>query len=311
MIMRVRLFAITLGLAMAALGGARAQELDLRGAIDFHVHQGPDSVARAIDADDLARLSKSFGMRGMVMKNHWQPTALLAYLMRKQVPDFEIFGGVTQNIALGGINLEAVRRMVATKGGYGRVVWLPTFDNDTPAKRAGNQPSVPISKDGKLLPNVLELIAWIGTQPGLVLETGHATPQEGLMIIREAKARGVKNIVVTHAPDMGWTAQQMREAGAEGAFLEFVYLSTLGPAGTQPEEQAAKLKAYADMIRAVGARHCIMATDLGGVPPGTNYPLEPHGFLEFMRAMHRQGISVADINLMTKTNPALALGLAP
>ncbi len=305
--MRATAFAITIGLAITALGGAQAQELTLRGAIDFHVHQAPDSVARAIDADDLARLSKSLGMRGMVMKNHWQPTALLAYLMRKQVPDFEIFGGVTQNIALGGINLEAVKRMVATKGGYGRVVWLPTFDNDTPAKRAGNQPSVPISKDGKLLPSVLELIAWIGTQPGLVLETGHATPQEGLMIIREAKARGVRQVVVTHAPDMGWTAQQMREAGAEGAFLEFVYLSTL----TQPGQQAAKLKAYADMIRAVGARHCIMATDLGGAPPGTNYPLEPHGFLEFMQVMHREGISVADINLMTKTNPALALGLSP
>ena len=303
--MRAGLFGVIVGLA--TLQGAQAQELNLRGAIDFHVHQGPDSVTRAIDADDLARLSKSLGMRGMVMKNHWQPTALLAYLMRKQVPDFEIFGGVTQNIALGGINLEAVKRMVATKGGYGRVVWLPTFDNDTPAKRAGKQPSVPISKDGKLLPSVVELIAWIGTQPGLVLETGHATPQEGLMIIREARARGVKHIVVTHAPDMGWTAQQMRQAGAEGAFLEFVYLSTL----TQPGEQAGRLKAYADLIRTVGAGHCIMATDLGGAPPGSNYPLEPHGFLEFMQAMHREGISVADINLMTKTNPALALGLAP
>lgn len=292
------------GFAIAA-PAAQAQEINLRGAIDFHVHQGPDSVTRAIDADDLARLSKSMGMRGMVMKNHWQPTALLAYLMRKQVPDFEIFGGVTQNIALGGINLEAVKRMVATKGGYGRVIWLPTFDNDTPAKRAKSQPSVPISKDGKLLPAVLELIAWIGTQPGLVLETGHATPQEGLMVIREAKARGIRHIVVTHAPDLGWTVQQMREAGAEGAYLEFVYHSTLGSA------QAEKLKSYADMIRAVGAAHCIMATDLGDVPPGTNYPLEPQGFLAFMQAMHKEGIAVADINLMSKTNPALALGLDP
>lgn len=284
---------------------AHAQEVSLKGAIDFHVHQGPDSVTRAIDADDLARLAKSLGMRGMVMKNHWQPTALLAYLMRKQVPDFEIFGGVTQNIALGGINLEAVKRMVATKGGYGRVVWLPTFDNDTPDKHAKNIPSIPISKDGKLLPSVVELIAWIGTQPGLVLETGHATPREGLEIIREAKARGVKHIVVTHAPEMGWTVEQMRQAGAQGAFLEFVYLSTLA------KGQEGNLKKYAGMIRAVGAQHCIMATDLGGVPPGSNYPLEPHGLLEYMRAMQREGLSVADIDRMTKTNPALALGLSP
>ena len=31
-----------------------------------------DSVDRAIDADDLARTAKTMGMRGMVMKNHWE-----------------------------------------------------------------------------------------------------------------------------------------------------------------------------------------------------------------------------------------------
>jgi hypothetical protein len=30
-----------------------------------------------------------------------------------------------------------------------------------------------------------------------------------------------------------------------------------------------------------------------------------------MEALHKEGISVADINLMAKTNPALALGLSP
>jgi hypothetical protein len=30
-----------------------------------------------------------------------------------------------------------------------------------------------------------------------------------------------------------------------------------------------------------------------------------------MEALHKEGISVADINLMVKTNPALALGLEP
>jgi len=30
-----------------------------------------------------------------------------------------------------------------------------------------------------------------------------------------------------------------------------------------------------------------------------------------MEALHKEGISVADINLMAKTNPALALGLKP
>jgi uncharacterized protein DUF6282 len=303
----MRLWLLAAAVACAVPQGALAQDagLNLKGAIDFHVHQAPDSVQRAIDADDLARLAKSHGIRALVMKNHREPTASLAFLVRKIVPGIEVFGGIAQNLAVGGINLEAVKRMTAVTGGYGRIVWLPTFDNDTPAKRAAGTPYVPVSQDGKLLPNVLELIAWIGTQPQLVLETGHVTPQEGLMVIREARARGVRQVVVTHAPDLGWTVPQMREAAAEGAYLEFVYHSTLG------NRQTEKLKTYAETIKAVGPRHCIMATDLGDVPPGTNYPLEPQGFLEFMQAMHKEGIPVADINLMTKTNPARALGLEP
>ena len=139
-------------------------EINLKGAIDFHAHMGPDSVERGIDADDLARLAKAAGMRGMVMKNHWEPTASMVYLMRKEVPGIELFGGVTQDLAVGGINLEAVKHMANVKGGYGRVVWLPTFDSENEVK--GKGPDVPVTKDGKLLPGVLELI-----------EPHHAAPE--------------------------------------------------------------------------------------------------------------------------------------
>jgi hypothetical protein len=35
------------------------------------------------------------------------------------------------------------------------------------------------------------------------------------------------------------------------------------------------------------------------------------GMLEYMQGLHKLGISVADINLMAKTNPAIVLGLKP
>src|SRR5690242_15827677 len=147
-------------LACAALllaGPAAAQDnndLNLKGVIDFHVHAGPDSVERSMDAPDLARLAKSMGMRGLVLKSHWEKTSTMAYLVRKEVPGIELFGGVTSDIANGGINIEGVKRMADIKGGYGRVVWLPTFDNETPAKVANKQPYVAVSKEGKLLPEV-------------------------------------------------------------------------------------------------------------------------------------------------------------
>jgi hypothetical protein len=286
---------------------AVAQEISLKGVIDIHVHQDPDSAPRAIDADDLARLAKQMGMRGLVLKNHWEPTASLAYMARKAVPGIELFGGVTQDLAVGGINIEAVRHMSEIKGGYGRVVWLPTFDAQNQVKDKGAE--VPVSKDGKLLPSVLALLDFIATRPQLVLETGHVSAQEGLMVIRAAKERGIKQVVVTHAMagPINMTIPEMQEAAKLGAYIEFVYGATLEKGATLT------LAKYAEAIRAVGPAHCILASDLGGVRPQPSppRPLEPQGMLDFMNGLHALGISLADIDQMAKTNPAKVLGLTP
>jgi hypothetical protein len=295
-------------LALAALllaAPAAAQEVSLKGVIDIHVHQDPDSAPRAIDADDLARLAKQMGMRGLVLKNHWEPTASLAYMTRKAVPGIELFGGITQDLAVGGINIEAVRHMSEIKGGFGRVVWLPTFDAQNQVKDTG--PQVPVSKDGKLLPGVLALLDFIASKPQLVLETGHVSAQEGLMVIRAAKERGIKQIVVTHAMagPIEMSIPDMQQAAAMGAYIEFVYGATLEKGATLT------LAKYAQAIRAVGPAYCILASDLGGVrpPPSPPRPLEPQGMLDFMNGLHALGLSVADIDLMAKTNPAKVLGL--
>ena len=292
------------------LFGQSDPEINLKGAIDFHVHQGPDSVDRAIDADDLARLARKMGMRGMVMKNHWEDTAALAYMVRKEVPGIELFGGITQDLAVGGINLEAVKHMAAMKGGWGRVIWLPTFDAEHVVMEAGGKgPFVRVSENGNLLSSVLELIDFIAQHHDLVLETGHISPEEGDLVVHEAHQRGVAHIVVTHAmaASVRMTIPQMQAAAKDGAFIEFVYGATLG---TNP---SVSVSDYAKAIRAIGPKSCIVATDFGSVqkPPEPQRTLEPQGLLDFMNALHKEGISVADINLMTKTNPALVLGLKP
>ena len=301
---------ITLFLLPLPSCGQTDSALNLKGAIDFHVHQGPDGVDRAIDADDLARLAKKMGMRGLVMKNHWEDTAALVYMVRKEVPGIELFGGITQDLAVGGINLEAVKHMVAMKGGWGRIVWLPTFDAENAVKSAkGTGPFVRVSENGHLLPDVLQLIDFIAQHHDIVLETGHISGEEGDKVVHEAQRRGVKHIVVTHAmaASVRMTISQMQAAAQDGAFIEFVYGATLG---TNP---VVSISDYAKAIRAIGPKSCILATDFGAVqkPPEPQRPLEPQGLLDFMAALHNEGISVADINLMTKTNPALALGLRP
>ena len=113
-----------LGLALL-VATAQAQPAPpkmLPGVIDIHAHSDPDRVPRSIDAIDLARLAKQRGMRGLVLKNHYESTAALAYTVRKEVPGIEVYGGIDLNRTVGGINPAAVERMVLMKGGWGRVI---------------------------------------------------------------------------------------------------------------------------------------------------------------------------------------------
>jgi hypothetical protein len=243
-------------------------------------------------------------MRAVVLKNHWEDTASLAYMVRKMVPGIEVFGGITQDLAVGGINIEAVRHMADMKGGYGRIVWLPTFDAQNQVKEKA--PEVKVSENGALLPSVLTLLDYIASRKQLALETGHVSAQEALMVIREARARGIEHIVATHGMTgpTNLSVPQAQEAAKMGAYIEMVYGAVLDSKGKTTLQQ------YADWIKAVGPAHIILSTDLGGARDYPR-PMPTAGMLEYMNGLHKLGISVADINLMAKTNPAIVLGLQP
>ena len=269
----------------------------LSGAIDIHAHCDPDGTPRSIDAIDLARLAKSRGMRAIVLKNHYEPTASLAYIVRKEVPGIEVFGGISLDLTNGGVNPAAVEWMTKVKGGYGRVVWMPTFDSEHNAAPE-HRPFARVAKDGQLVPEVVQVIGIIAKH-NLVLETGHSSPEEALLLIREGKRQGVQNIVVTHAINrlVGMSVPQMQEAAKLGAYLEFVYV--------KPGSEEAK--AHVNAIRAVGPEHCILSSDLGQA----NNPLHPDGLLAFYQFLMQQGFTKAEIDRMAKMNPARVLGLAP
>src|ERR1700690_2944525 len=153
-------------------------------------------------------------MRAIVLKNHYEPTASLAYIVRKEVPGIEIFGGIDLNLAVGGVNPTAVEHMTKVKGGWGKVVWMPTFDAENQVRFSKEKrPFAAVSGNGQLLPEVKQVIA-ICARHDLLLETGHSSSAEALAIIREAQQQGVKHIVVTHAmiKPIHMSTPQMQEA---------------------------------------------------------------------------------------------------
>ena len=289
------------GTAVDQRGGADEAGRALAGAIDIHVHSLPDDRPRSIDGIDVAKLSHTRGMRAIVLKNHYESTAGLVYIVRKLVPDMEVFGGIDLNLTVGGINPAAVEHMTKVSGGWGRLVWMSTFDAENQVRFSKeNRPFVTVSRGDDLTPEVKQVIGLIAKH-NLVLATGHVTSQEGLMMVREGRRQGVQHMVVTHAlnPPISMTVAQMQEAAKLGAFIEFTG-SSLASADAD-----ARMSRFADAIRKVGPEFCILSSDLGQ----QGNPLPPDGFGAFLMALRGKGFTAQEVDRMAKQNPARLLGL--
>ena len=285
----------------AAQGGEVGDARALRGAIDIHVHNLPDDRPRSIDAIDVAKLASARGMRAIVLKNHYESTAGIAYLVRRVVPGIEVFGGIDLNLTVGGINPAAVEHMTRVTGGWGRIVWMPTFDAENQVRFSKeSRPFVSVSRNGELLPAVKEVIALVAKHQ-LVLATGHSTPAEVLLLVREGRRQGVQRMVVTHAMNAPvlMDVAQMQEAATLGALIEFV-----GGSLTTADANA-RLDRFAAAIRAIGPEFCVLSSDLGQA----GNALPPDGFGAFLVAMRGRGFTEAEIDRMSKLNPGRLLGL--
>ena len=272
----------------------------LQGAIDIHAHFGPDVYPRQWDAFEIARLARERGMRGVVLKNHWTESAGTAYLVRKHggVPGLEVFGGLSLNASVGGVNPNAVRYFAEVEGGYAKVVWMPTHDSEHEVEyQKESRPYVAVSRDGVLVPQVLEVLDLI-KQYDLTLATGHVTPEEMLQIMVEAKQRGIERIIVTH-PTMGPmftdpTIEQMKEAIALGGYVE-VTASSILRSGPQ----------FVELIRTLGPDRVFIASDSGR----TGTPNHGDAMARSIRILREAGFSEAELDKMYRKNPAFLLGL--
>ncbi len=283
------------------VGGGAAQDSDvsLAGAIDFHVHSGPDSRPRSMTDLEVARMTRRAGLRGIVLKNHFTMTADRAELAMRQVEGLEIFGGVVLNRAVGGLNAEAVRQMVQFDGRRGKVVWLPTFDAEYPVTAQGGAgPFVSVTQAGAPVRELAEIFRLVA-EHDLVLAMGHSAPEEVLVLIPEARRHGVEQILVTHAFSQNPSRAQMQQMADAGALLEIDWHAV--DLGNQT------LATYVSAIEEIGAEHFVMSSDLGQAIG----PSHVDGLRAYVTALRGAGVTDDEIDLMLRRNPARLLGLEP
>src|SRR5215470_7972691 len=169
-------------LAKPPVGAAQSsREADgarlLKGALDLHFHMDPWPPG-ALNGNaniEVVRVARSRGLRGLVIKDHNEPTAPLVYHLRQEMPGFELYGGFVMNLPNGGINAAGVEFMATRISGEpGRVVWMPAGDTEKEvrASKDPNGPYVAVSRNGELLPEVKQIISIIAKH-GLVVASGH------------------------------------------------------------------------------------------------------------------------------------------
>ncbi len=272
----------------------------LQGSIDIHVHYGPDpKVERRVDVLQGARQAQEAGMRAIVVKCHDYPTAPVALVVSQIVPNIAIIGGITLNRASGGLSpyvVETSARLGA------KIVWMPTVDsaNDMRIRGVTGEGITILDAKGKLLPAVGEILDII-KKYRMVLATGHLSTQEAFALVDEARRKGLPKILITHpiGRRMGdyYSLDEQRQMVEKGAFLEHCFGVTL--------HWRLDPMVIVEAIRAIGAEHCIMSTDLGQA----FNPTPAEGMRMMIAYMLKCGLTEKEMEIMVKENPAKLLGL--
>src|SRR6266851_2396159 len=236
-----------------------------------------------------------------VLKNHVVATADRAWFARKHVAGLKVFGGIVLNSAVGGINPDAVNWMWRMQGGFGRVVWFPTFDADNHVKHFKDAPEAikVLGADGKVLPAVRDVLK-ICAEQKLVVHTGHLSPTEALAVIEAGRDAGVSRLVVTHAQFevVNMSLEQMEKAASMGAKLELCAMGTLmGPEAHlawMRHSRRVKVEETAAAVKQLGAQNFVLATDLGQ----TGNPSPADGLQLFVTDLMKAGVSKDDVTKM-------------
>lgn len=277
----------------------------VRGSIDMHLHHGPDiSQGRWYDALELATEAEKTGLRAIVLKHTHYSTAPLAYFAGKIVRDIAVFGSITLNYEVGGLNPAAVK--IAGEMGA-KVIWMPTNSAASMRRRMGPETCkrlglkgsglVILDDNGQVLPVVGEIIE-IAKEHDMILATGHLDFVEGLAVVREAKRRGLAKVVATHV-NMGFSLDQQQQLAGAGAINEYCFILTL------PRVKQSDMKSVAHDMKEVGVENCFLSTDLGAdwAPP----PQE--GLRTAIAALLEHGLSEEEVEIVVKKNPAMLLDL--
>ena len=297
---------------------ARAMSL-LEGAIDLHVHVDPSVRPRLGDSRELIIEAGRAGMRGLLLKDHDRATVADAWHANRVGNGVSAAGSVCLNAPAGGLNPAAAE--AAIQLGVA-AVFLPTDsahnDGEFWARHLAGRDRAEVvgegharrytsrikvrDEGGSLIRPVTEVIE-LCAEAGVTVCTGHLSADEVTVVVDECAALGAR-VVVTHAPVFtDADIDHLQRWADAGALLELVAIFCC-QIPSLPTTIWRSYEGEASLIDRVGAGSFVLSTDLGQ----RNNPSPVEGLATFVDGLLAEGISEDDVSIMTRVNPATALG---
>lgn len=290
----------------------------LEGAVELHAHAYPEFSLRMrgrVHEIEWAELARAAGMRAIVMKSQVFPTVERANLVRRVVSDIEVFGGITLNHPMGGLNPLAVE--IAGELG-GKVVWMPTWGSKNDLSKSqfylnrmkayvrtlnqavpGPDSGIEILEGGKLKSVVKEIIQ-IARDHKMFISSGHISIQESLVLVEECtKQRVPFTLAHPFSRSVGASIDDQKEVAKRGGYIEHCFITTM------PMHQRLELSRIVEAIQEIGPSQTVLTTDA----IQTWNPPPPELMRMYIASLLQLNIEEEAIRRMIQENPVKILGL--
>ena len=279
-------------------------------AIDTHAHGGSDPFERRQLEDEIVIDATKAKMKAIVIKTWYTPSASRNQLVQKivdkwaeehQMRPVQVFGGVTLNSSVGGLNPEAVIRCL----GFPRFkyVWMPMSDADYHQLIVFNRKGKGIkflTEDGKVVPPMQEILRIIADND-LILASGHYPSKETAILMEEAKRLGVKRMEVVHPTliHSKHSLGEMKELANEGVKLGLMGVASVNVRFVEGVRWLFRVvKELSDSM--------VWGSDSGQI----QNPTHIEGMRWMVRVLLAYGITKEEVTKIFKTNPARHLGIS-
>ncbi len=286
----------------------------IKRAYDLHVHIGPEIIPRKYIVSTLIK-NELGNIAGMALKNHFFPTT--PFIREVNPNRLQLFGSVTLNNFVGGLNADAVYA-ASTLTNTRFIVWFPTVSakkfltestweiapewvqkKTFRSRKASTVKALTVFGAKNTLSKECIAVLKAIKETNAILATGHISWQESYALIQEANAIGIRTMIVTHPiyQRIAMPIAMQKKLSAMGAKIELCW--SMWKIDNIP------IANIATEIKAVGAKNCILSSDSGQA-----YSKSPSAALkEFGDALLQEGITKNELITMLITNPKKLLGI--